>query len=334
MNLRSPNYDLKAFSESVVDLDVWEIFDAISKEIHAIAMQCQNFGIRMPKKGTKARQYFDDLKFLVPLYTGLPPTFRDGYVEDAWPMLWKMSGRLVALSNFREKWSHPMFSFSKEALIEMGREHWKEYLPQKYQDLETNGTLDQELSAAAEMTLQAMQVDQEAGYSQFEAWEANREHHLILPAEDDPEEDEEELPITPLYDAMVEMNRSLRESEDDQEDEENSVNKNLLNEDRGDGTVNYLNEQDAVKIRLQAQEFRAAGNLDESLVQTVLFQWKEGSPEMVARLEKLGILGAYAVVCVGRKQKLEKRYLRSGMSAPDSAEQASLETLLLEPEDD
>jgi len=105
-----------------------------------------------------------------------------------------------------------MSSFSKESLVEMGREHWKEYLPQKYQDLEANGGLDQELSAAAEMTLQAMQDDREAGYSQYDAWEANREHHLILRAEDDQEEEEIDCPA---YDTLVEMNRALDQAEDD-----------------------------------------------------------------------------------------------------------------------
>lgn len=99
-----------------------------------------------------------------------------------------------------------MISFSKDALVEMGREHWKEYLPKKYQDLLDKGTLDQELLVAAEMTLQIMEDDQESGYTQIEAWEKNQERYLLLP---------EPMPDNPAYSAMVEMNRVLQEPWDD-----------------------------------------------------------------------------------------------------------------------
>ena len=41
------------------------------------------------------------------------------------------------------------FSYSKEALIELGREHWRQHLPKTYRHLQRNGTLEQELADSA-----------------------------------------------------------------------------------------------------------------------------------------------------------------------------------------
>lgn len=102
MNLRSPNYDLREFSESVKNLDVLEILDAILDEIGVISRECKKLGFGyMPKKGSKARKYYDDLNVLVPLYAGTLPEFRDGFIDEARAMLSKMSESLVALENFK-----------------------------------------------------------------------------------------------------------------------------------------------------------------------------------------------------------------------------------------
>ncbi len=91
MSLRSPNFDLKEFSESVKDLDVLEILDAVLEEIGAISRQCKQVGFGfMPKKGSNARKYYDDLMFLVPIYASTTlPKFREGYIEEAQAMLRK-----------------------------------------------------------------------------------------------------------------------------------------------------------------------------------------------------------------------------------------------------
>lgn len=47
------------------------------------------------------------------------------------------------------------------------------------------GTLNEELKAAAEMTIAAMQDDLTAGFQVHEAWEMEREHHLIVREEKD-----------------------------------------------------------------------------------------------------------------------------------------------------
>ncbi len=103
MNLRSPRFDLREFSESVEHLDVLQILDAVLAEINAIQTECRSLGFgNLPKKGSKARTYVDDLLILVPLFTNTTaPTFRPGYVREAWPMLKTLSDRLVSLSSLR-----------------------------------------------------------------------------------------------------------------------------------------------------------------------------------------------------------------------------------------
>ena len=56
----------------------------------------------MPKKGSKARRYFDDLKAMVALTTGEPLTsLREGYIREAWPALKRLSSIIVALAPLR-----------------------------------------------------------------------------------------------------------------------------------------------------------------------------------------------------------------------------------------
>jgi hypothetical protein len=107
-----------------------------------------------------------------------------------------------------------MYGYGKAALMEMGRKHWRTYLPAKYKALQQAGTLRQELEAAAALTLDAMDQWQAMGVSLPEAWQATREQYLILPAE--AEEDEEEID-NPMYDAIVEMNQA-REAFDPDDD--------------------------------------------------------------------------------------------------------------------
>ena len=76
-----------------------------------------------------------------------------------------------------------MFPLDKNSMVAMGREYWKTCLPTSYQVLLEAGQLEQALTTAAEMTLEAMQSLRKAGFSQWEAWEATRENHLLLPKE-------------------------------------------------------------------------------------------------------------------------------------------------------
>lgn len=103
--------------------------------------------------------------------------------------------------------------FDPAFLKDLGCRHWKEFQPTKYRQLKRSGQLEQALEAAVNMTLSAMEVARAAGYSQWDAWEKNREPHLILPAEDDPEE--EPMPDNLAWDALVEKNKAFDQAEDD-----------------------------------------------------------------------------------------------------------------------
>jgi hypothetical protein len=68
-----------------------------------------------------------------------------------------------------------MFSYTKEALIDLGRHHWREHLPQTYRELEANGTLESVLAAAANMVLEEMECCQAAGCTCEEVWQMSQE---------------------------------------------------------------------------------------------------------------------------------------------------------------
>lgn len=80
---------------------------------------------------------------------------------------------------------NPQMSFSPESLMELARAHWKEFLPEKYATYDKAGTLDQNLKAAANLTLQAMEDDRSAGYSQQEAWDMESRHYIFQKPERD-----------------------------------------------------------------------------------------------------------------------------------------------------
>ena len=76
-------------------------------DLHDFVKACHSLGFGyVPKKGSKARQYFDDLVLVISLYTTCnPPAFREGYIEEAWPMIHKLSQQLICLSAYkRPQW--------------------------------------------------------------------------------------------------------------------------------------------------------------------------------------------------------------------------------------
>lgn len=103
--LRSPKFSLRQFSESVKNLDLMQILDAVSAETHQLKMACHSLGFGyLPKNGSKARQYYDDLTVIISLYTTCtPPEFRGGYIEEAWPMIHKLSQQLICLSVYKDR---------------------------------------------------------------------------------------------------------------------------------------------------------------------------------------------------------------------------------------
>ena len=97
------------------------------------------------------------------------------------------------------------FSFSQQSLVDQARRHWKEFQPTKYRELKASGQLQAALASAADLTLQAMEDDRLAGYSQYEAWEKNRELYLLLPEEKGLPQ--ERMPDNPAFSALAELNQ-------------------------------------------------------------------------------------------------------------------------------
>lgn len=83
---------------------------------------------------------------------------------------------------------------------EMARKSWKENNPRLYKGLKESGELESSLQEAAEMTLEAMKEYEkkllELNYTKDQAgdiaWEVLREEWLLLPAEKNRKEEEEE----------------------------------------------------------------------------------------------------------------------------------------------
>lgn len=69
--------------------------------------------------------------------------------------------------------------------IDLAREHWKVYLPNKYNALQTQGptALNKALYEAAELTAREMDQLEAQGISPAEAWTMVRETYLLLPPE-------------------------------------------------------------------------------------------------------------------------------------------------------
>ncbi len=86
-------------------------------------------------------------------------------------------------------------------------EHWEEFLPNMYDRLNKEETLENEAIKAAEATLNDMARLVEQGCSAESAWEQVRERYVFLPEE--PEATPEEEP-SEGYRIAVAANRMLR----------------------------------------------------------------------------------------------------------------------------
>jgi hypothetical protein len=96
-------------------------------------------------------------------------------------------------------------TFSQQALVNLGREHWREFQPKRYKALQQAGKLEQELQAAANLTLSEMESSRQLGYTQEEAWELSMQNHLLVPPEKG--SPQEPLPDNPAYTSLAEVNR-------------------------------------------------------------------------------------------------------------------------------
>ncbi|YP_010115339.1 DarB-like antirestriction [Sinorhizobium phage PBC5] len=67
--------------------------------------------------------------------------------------------------------------------ITLGREHWKQHLPNRYRELKQAGMLEPALKEAAEQTYREVSQLEESGFQADEAWQMVRETYLLLPSE-------------------------------------------------------------------------------------------------------------------------------------------------------
>lgn len=63
-------------------------------------------------------------------------------------------------------------------------------------------------------------------------------------------------------------------------------------------------------------------------------QWREIRPQMVQRLESMGVLKEFAHILECRRADAVQEYIQTGMPIPDAREQANLDWTLMEPEED
>jgi hypothetical protein len=77
-----------------------------------------------------------------------------------------------------------------------------------------------------------------------------------------------------------------------------------------------------------AEEWPMGGQAERNLMS----HWRLNRPQMVARLERLGILQELAHVLENLRAQTVREYLDSGMGPTDAREQADQDWLLLDPE--
>jgi len=67
----------------------------------------------------------------------------------------------------------------------MAKEHWQEYCPRMYKELEESGQLEEMLYQAQELTASTLKELKAQGMSHDMAWEFVREQWILLPEEKD-----------------------------------------------------------------------------------------------------------------------------------------------------
>ena len=93
--------------------------------------------------------------------------------------------------------------------ISQAERHWKKYQPTRYKRLKAEGTLKEELHAAAKLTAQAMELLTSTGMPKDQAFMEVRGQYLFPPEESELTAKDEEQIDSRLYELMVEKNRLL-----------------------------------------------------------------------------------------------------------------------------
>ena len=80
----------------------------------------------------------------------------------------------------------------------LAHDHWKEFLPQLYEELIATGELNKALAEAAKQTDLGMQQALDAGIPRDQAWEGIRGRYLLLEPEEDSQEESPDRPLARL----------------------------------------------------------------------------------------------------------------------------------------
>lgn len=100
----SPTYDFSDFCDQVSQDDSTGVFQSVNMELDAVSMASQaHGGERIPRPGTTARAYYDDLEIIQHLFLGerLPDTLRQGFIDDSLHVLAALSNELPSLWDLR-----------------------------------------------------------------------------------------------------------------------------------------------------------------------------------------------------------------------------------------
>ena len=84
----------------------------------------------------------------------------------------------------------------------------------------------------------------------------------------------------------------------------------------------------ARSARIAREEREPGGKRERDMIAL----WRQIRPQMVARLEGLGVLEEFAHLLAWNRSEAESRYLDSGLGWPDSREEANRDWLISEPE--
>ena len=90
--------------------------------------------------------------------------------------------------------------------IAQAKEHWKEFQPTRFKELQKSGQLLQALTAAADQTQKELETLMAQGFRYAEAWEMIREDYLFPPEEAGASE---EAPNSPGYQAMRQYHKEM-----------------------------------------------------------------------------------------------------------------------------
>lgn len=78
-------------------------------------------------------------------------------------------------------------------LTALARKHWKKWLPEKTAELRANGTFNEETQGAATLAQAEIETLMKAGYQEHEAREVALPMFVLLPPEEEDDEQAQEL---------------------------------------------------------------------------------------------------------------------------------------------